>query len=216
MNTRHASLCALIAFTFALAFANGIAADSKTDPLKGVKRHSAASLRTNEIVVPLPNAYSSQLQTLASDKTTIMMAAFLPSETPSNWSEELKIATFVGTGSEFFEKSDIDGFLTMLANRARSYCKNDFFVQFDKSPKFERSYVQGCKKLDSAPDQSIYEYSVVALRNRELIIVSRVIKKRSPLEGALRLDDPRVNAIRGEVDGISLCDKNVLCVPPAK
>lgn len=213
MNNKQIGFCALITFTFATAFAEGVITEPKADPLKGVQRFSTASLRNNEIAIRVPNAYNPQLQTLASDKTMIMTAMFIQAETPSNWNEELKITTFVGGGSDFFEASDIDGFLSILSSRAGSYCKDNFFVEFEKSPKFDRSYVQGCKKLDSAPNQSIYEYSEVALRNKELIIVSRVIKKSSPLESALRPDDPRINAIRGEVEGISLCDKNVLCPP---
>lgn len=213
MNNKQIVFCALITFTYATAFAEGVVTEPKTDALKGVQRYSAASLRNNEIVVKVPDAYNPQLQTLASDKTMIMMAMFMPTETQYNWSEELKITTFVGSGSDFFEQSDIDGFLSILSNRVRSYCKDNFFVEFEKSPKFDRSYVQGCKKLDSAPNQSIYEYSEVILKNKELIIVSKVIKKVSPLENALRLDDSRINTIRGEVDGISLCDKNVLCTP---
>ena len=214
MNNKQIGFCALITFTFVTAFAEGVVTEPKTDPLKGVHRYSAASLRNNEIVVEAPGAYkSAQLQTLSSDKTMIMMAMFMPTETPSSWSEELKITTFIGSGSDFFEASDIDGFLSLLSNRVRSYCKDNFFVEFEKSPKFDRSYVQGCQKLDMAGGQSIYEYSEVALRNKELIIVSRVIKKSSPLESALKLDDPRINAIRGEVESISLCDKNVLCPP---
>ena len=213
MNNKQIVFCVLITFTSAIAFAGGAATESKADPLKGVQRYSSASLRNNEIVVRVPNAYSPQLQTLASDKTMIMMVMFMPGETPSNWNQELKITTFVGTGSDFFESSDIDGFLSMLSSRVSSYCKDNFFIEFEKSPKFDRSYVQGCKKLDSAANQSIYEYSNVVLKNKELIIVSKVIKNGSPLETALKLDDPRINAIRSEVDGISLCDKNVLCTP---
>ena len=213
MNNKQIGFCALITFTFVTAFAEGVVTEPKTDPLKGLQRFSTASLRNNEIVIRVPNAYNPQLQTLASDKTMIMTAMFMPTETPSSWSEELKITTFIGSGSDFFEASDIDGFLSLLSNRVRSYCKDNFFVEFEKSPKFDRSYVQGCQKLDMAGGQSIYEYSEVALRNKELIIVSRVIKKSSPLESALKLDDPRINAIRGEVESISLCDKNVLCPP---
>lgn len=213
MNNKQIGLCALITFTFATAFAEGVITEPKANPLKGVQRFSTASLRNNEIVIKVPNAYNPQLHTLASDKTMIMTAMFMPADTPSNWSEELKITTVVGSGTDFFEASDIDGFLSLMSKRVRSYCKDNFFVEFEKSPKFDRSYIQGCKKLDSEPNQSIYEYSEVALRNKELIIVSRVIKKNSPLESALKLDDPRINAIRGEVEGISLCDKNVLCPP---
>ena len=202
-----------LSFIAATTFADGNATGAESGLLKGVKRYASVSLRSNEIVITVPSGYTQQLQTLAADKTLLMMAMFRPSESPSNWSEELKITTFVGSGAEFFEQSDIDEFLSMLANRARSHCKDDFFVQFEKSPKFDRSYVQGCKKLDRAPDQSIYEFSAVALRNRELVIVSRVIKNKSPLENSLGIDDPRVTAIRAEVDGLTLCDKNVRCVP---
>lgn len=213
MNNKQIVFCALITFSYATAFAEGAVTEPKTDTLKGMKHYAATSLRNNEIVVRAPNAYSPQLQTLASDKTMIMTAMFMPAETASNWSEELKITTFVGSGTDFFEASDIDGFLSLMSNRVRSYCKDNFFMGFEKSPKFDRSYVQGCQKLDSAPSQSIYEYSTVALRNKELIITSRVIKKNFPLENPLKIDDPRIISIRGEVNDISLCDKNVLCPP---
>ena len=215
MNIKNIALSTLISFAAVAAYADDGVTGLKADALSEIKHYSSASLKNNEVAVKVPNGYNPQLQTLSSDKTLLMMAMFRPDESPSNWNEELKVTTFVGSEEEFFEQGDIDGFLSMLANRARVYCKDDFFMQFEKTTKFDRSYVQGCKKLDRAPDQSIYEFSTVALRNRELVIVSRVIKSKSPLGSPLNIDDPRISAIRAEADSITLCDKNVLCVPRA-
>lgn len=217
MHIKQIIFCVLITFTCAMASAGGVPTEGISSPSKGVNRYYlTASLKNNEIVIRVPSAYKAQLETLASDKTMIMMATFIPTESPSNWSEELKITTFVGSGSDFFEPSDIDGFLSLMSNRVSSYCKDNFFIEFEKSPRFDRSYVQGCKKLDSAPSQSTYEYSTVTLKNKELIIVSRVFKKNSPLEIPLKLDDPKIISIRDEVNDILVCDKNVLCSPPPK